>query len=261
MIEEALSHAGSHLRESHVHAKPLPSDSDDPGVLVQPSSLVDLLVHWSAAVEESEDHTAALGFLEPYYRLERHPFTAVARARVGRLFGIHAHRAGQTEVALDVFTEVERIADPVENAEDLVLVDAELAELHTFHGRYDEAESASRRGLERLSGVPADAGDERFRAAMHATLHGTLGHLELRRMRLPQARDEFLVALRSSRRLQRVDGSGQVAVREAILNNLGVVMNQLGDILSARRFFAAQKGCSWPRESDVERSRSRATWR
>ena len=188
---------------------------------------IPLLEPWFAIVEQIEDHTGAVAFLEPIYE-RRAELQGREQLRLGRMLGIHYHRSGDADSAQRVFGEVSAHLDAEGGADDLVYIDAELAELYTFLGRYDEAETATRRGLKRLAELPPGAP---FSERMRITLHASLGHLELRRMHLESARDELLKALRLSRR------AGVVSAREAILNNLGVAVNQLGDVRGATRYF------------------------
>ncbi len=106
---------------------------------------------------------------------------------------------------------------------------SELAELHTFRGEYESAESVCREGLALLEG--ASGASPEFRGPMEVTLRASLGHLELRRMSLEAARREFEAALRLARRW------GKRSMRALISNNLGVVLNQLNRFADAERHF------------------------
>ena len=66
---------------------------------------------------------------------------------------------------------------------------------------------------------------------MAVMLRASLGHLEMRRMNLPRAREELETALRLCGR------SGNLSSRVVILNNLGIAANQLNDYARARECF------------------------
>ncbi len=66
---------------------------------------------------------------------------------------------------------------------------------------------------------------------MQVTLRASLGHLEMRRMRLDSARRELTAALKACRR------EGTTANLASILNNLGITANQQNDFAAAKRYF------------------------
>ena len=196
----------------------------------------------SDVCEETGDHELGISVLEPFRGLLRRRPGARETVRVLRRLAAHCHRAGHVERALALFDETRRAADPRRDAEDLAHVDAELAELFTLRGQYGPAEEACRRGLgqlkrldleerrHRLTG-PAGISQRGFRNKMELVLRSSLGHLELRRMNLPAARDALRSALRLAGEL------GATASRAVILNNLGIAENQLNRFVAARRHF------------------------
>ena len=71
--------------------------------------------------------------------------------RLRRLLAVHHHRAGEAEKALALFEAVRALAVSAGDLPEMMFIDCELAELHTMRGRFQEAEAATRRGLELLA--------------------------------------------------------------------------------------------------------------
>ncbi|MBI4586924.1 MAG: sigma 54-interacting transcriptional regulator [Planctomycetes bacterium] len=183
----------------------------------------------SAIHELLGDHQDGISLLEPWVRTPPPSMDREERVRLLRRLGAHCHRAGMAGRALDIFREAIALADPDRDAEELVFIHSELAELHTYQGNYAEAEKACRRGLELMARMGRGARFERGRLEM--TLRASLGHLELRRMNLEKARDELLAALKLSR------AYGTTAVQALVLDNLGIVHNQQNRFQQAERCF------------------------
>jgi DNA-binding NtrC family response regulator/tetratricopeptide (TPR) repeat protein len=179
--------------------------------------------------EEAGDHREAVALLEPVHRGDLGPLPADADVRIRRRLGVHHHRTGAADRALALFREVRDRADPLRHVGDLVIVESELAELHTLRGEYGEAEEACRRGLRLLAGARG-LGRE-FRARMEVMLRASHGHLELRRMETECARRDLETALRLARSF------GTTTARALILNNLGIAYNQANDFVRARRSY------------------------
>jgi serine/threonine-protein kinase PknK len=187
----------------------------------------------SGILEENGDHRKGIVLLEPIYRRDAARLSPREGIRLRRRLGVHYHRSGRAEEALRIFEEARALADPGRDAEDLVFIDSELAELCILRGRAEEAEEACRRGFDRLEALRRD---DAFRARMEMTLRASRGHLELRRMNPSGAREELRAALRMARR------SRMPAVQAVILNNLGMAESQLNEFLEAeRRFRGAEK--------------------
>jgi DNA-binding NtrC family response regulator/tetratricopeptide (TPR) repeat protein len=181
--------------------------------------------------EKTGDHEEGVSLLEPLYK-SRGGLSRLSRAdrlRLSRRLGVHYHRSGRASEALELFGRIQRQADSRRDVEDLVFVYSEVAELHTLRGEFEGAEDACRRGLALLEGRAVV--DREFHGRMEVMLRATLGHIELRRMSLEAARDEFHAASRL------VSDFGTTAVHAYILNNLGVVYNQLNDFPAARRHY------------------------
>jgi DNA-binding NtrC family response regulator len=187
-----------------------------------------LLEELSSILEEIGDHGKGIRLLEPFHRKSLPLLPSAEATLLRRRRGVHYHRAGRGEEAARIFDEAVRLADPRRDVEDLIFIDSELAELHTLCGRLEEAETACRRGLSRLSSLRPS---EPFRARMELVLRASRGHLELRRFNLAGARRDFREALRLSRRFR------MPATRAVILNNLGLAENQLNRMAAARRAF------------------------
>jgi DNA-binding NtrC family response regulator/tetratricopeptide (TPR) repeat protein len=189
---------------------------------------------WAIAEELCEilagrgDHEKAIEVLEPFYREESRGGPSSRKVRARRILGYNYHRAGLPRKALRVFRDAQAIAVPGRDREDLAFIDSELAEIHNFLGRHDEAEEDCRRGLARLEEIRRRDG---FRRRMEVLFQASLGHIEMRRMRLPEARDELAKALALSR------GQDMLGDRAAILHNLAIVLNQMNDLVGARRTF------------------------
>ena len=179
--------------------------------------------------EETGDYEKGIEVFEPFYRGESGPLSPAKKVRVRRHLGYHYHQAGFPEKALKAFKEAQALAVPERDAEDLVFIDSELAELHIFLGSYDAAEEACRKGLQRIEQEP---GREEFLGRMKVLLRASLGHIQMRRLNLSSAREELLKALDLTRRC------GRLSDRAAILHNLGVTESQRNEFLRARRFFS-----------------------
>ena len=170
---------------------------------IDPSHRYRLTKVLCALLEETGDNLRGVELLEPYYLDLPEDLSDERRVHLYRLLGTHCHRAGLTEKALRVFSSLRRLADETRDVEDLILVDCELAELHTYQGDYELAEEACRRGLSRLDDLASSKHD-----AISMELRASLGHLELRRMNLTLARDELSDRLRvgGARRKRRDSG-------------------------------------------------------
>ena len=185
----------------------------------------------SALYDRAGDHHEGVAVLEPVYRGAFGALGPRDAVRIRRRLGVHFHRAGRVERALEIFGEVAELADPRLDVEEIVIVDSELAELRTLRGEYAEAELACQRGLDLLSRSRRKGRRESFWRHMEVTLRASLGHLELRRMNLRRARQELAVAARLARAFSTAN------LRSLILNNLGIVHNQLNEFVRADRCF------------------------
>jgi DNA-binding NtrC family response regulator/tetratricopeptide (TPR) repeat protein len=193
----------------------------------------------SAIHEEAGDHHEGIAVLQPVYEQLRRRLERPDLVRLLRRLGVHCHRAGRAPEALARFAEAKRIADPARDADEIVAIESELAELHTLRGEYALAEEACRRGLSFFTRSPPAPANQRRPAAaqaasrrMEVTLRASLGHLELRRLRLDRAREELSAALALA------SGSTTTGMRALILNNLGIVHAQLNEFSSAERCFS-----------------------
>ena len=185
----------------------------------------------SALYDRAGDHHEGVAVLEPVYKGAFGALGPRDAVRIRRRLGVHFHRAGRVERALEIFGEVAELADPRLDVEEIVMVDSELAELRTLRGEYAEAELACQRGLDLLDRSRRKARRETFWRHMEVTLRASLGHLELRRMNLRRARQELAVAARLARAFSTAN------LRSLILNNLGIVHNQLNEFVRADRCF------------------------
>jgi DNA-binding NtrC family response regulator/tetratricopeptide (TPR) repeat protein len=176
------------------------------------------------------DHLEGLAFLEPVFDRDAARLDARAAVRLRRRLGVHCHRVGRADAAVRRFEEALHLADPRRDGGELVLIHSELAELHTFRGDYALAESSCERGLDALAAL-GEGLDPEFRAEMEVTLRATLGHLELRRLSLDRSAAEFEAARRLSKRHRKR------SLHALVLNNLGIVYNQLSRIREAERCF------------------------
>ena len=183
----------------------------------------------SAIHQDTGSHRDGIRILEPIHRALLGDASRPEAIRLRRRLGVHYHRAGLAENAARLFSEIRSRADPIRDIEELVFVESELAEMHTLRGEYPEAELACRRGLLCLEQVPGDR--TAFRAGVEVVLRASLGHLELRRLDLGRSRTELEAALRLARSRKRTD------LRALILQNLGIVHNQLNDLPRARSFY------------------------
>jgi two-component system response regulator AtoC len=182
----------------------------------------------SEILEVTGDHGEGAALLQPWRRDLRR-LGPCERVRLLRRLGTHLFRSGRPEEAARVFGEAEAAASPRRDIEDLVFIDSEMAELLTLRGSYEEAEAACRRGIGRLGMVEGGRGG--FRGRMEMTLRASLGHLELRRMRLDPAREEVRAAADLAAR------HGLTSTRVLLLNNLGIIENQLNRFRESRRSF------------------------
>jgi DNA-binding NtrC family response regulator/Tfp pilus assembly protein PilF len=165
------------------------------------------------------DHLEGVEALEPVFHELAATLSRRDAVRLRRRLGVHHHRAGDPETARRLFLEACDLAHRELDRRELVLVLCELAELYTFRGDFARAEASCRDGLDLLAGAPDEPPG--FRTDMELTLRASLGHLELRRMALPRAREELEAALALTR------PNGPPAMRALVLNNLGIVHNQL----------------------------------
>jgi DNA-binding NtrC family response regulator/tetratricopeptide (TPR) repeat protein len=191
-----------------------------------PAARLQLVEEISDILEETGDHERGIRTLEPWTRGPELPSRSIIPLR--RRLGIHYHRAGFSEKAKQLFEATIRIADPAADAEDLIFIDTELAELQLFQGALEKAEEACQRGLTRLQSL---RGKESFSGRMEVMLRASLGHIELRRMALDRAKPELERALRLSRE------HATTGERATILHNLAIVENQLNDLAAARGHF------------------------
>ena len=182
----------------------------------------------SRLLGESGDHQKGIALLEPFYQAEAGASTRRA-VRIRRLIGVHYHRAGQAERAIEIFEEAQQTANERRDLEQLVFVDSELTELHIFRGSFEEAEAACCRGLARLSRLRSSSP---CRGRMEMVLRASLGHLELRRLALDRAREQLMNARALARR------HGNTSDRAAILSNLAITENQRNRFEAARECFA-----------------------
>ena len=222
------------------------------------STRCDLTESISEIADETGDHAAGIDALAPLWADVRQRGLQTRRAvRILRRLGVHYHRDGQAELALSTFAEAQRAATgescredssplPVDSDHsvpvkpgtealetgDLILIDSELAELFTFRGDYEAAEAACLRGLERLRSTSESV---LLRRRMEMTLRASLGHLQMRRFRLTDARAELETSLALARRVD------DVANRSAILNNLAITTNQQSDFQAALESFSEAK--------------------
>ena len=227
--EEAALRAASVLRETGLHDEAARLLRDAIAGHSGDSERV-----WTLAESISEvraaagDHAEAIEELTPLFEAARDDLHGSAAVRWRRRMGVHFHRAGQAEQAAELFDEAVRLADPVRDREDLVFIRGELAELHTLRGEYDEADASCRAGLALLSSS-TDRDSSTLRH-LEVTLRASLGHLELRRLRLDEARRE----LESARDLC---GAEQRRDRALILNNLAIVYSQMDELRRAEDAF------------------------
>ncbi|MEM7235617.1 MAG: tetratricopeptide repeat protein, partial [Planctomycetota bacterium] len=195
---------------------------------------LDVVFELCRAAFEGGDHAAGIRSLEPIFREDIERLRSDDALGVRRWLGTHYHRVGRSEEALELFESAleaaGRVSVPLsdEAIEALVFIESEVAELHTVRGDYHAAEEACERGLERLE---ACASNVAFRLEMEVTLRASLGHLELRRLRLDRAREELTQALKVAQSIETTHH------RSAILNHLGIVENQSNRFAKARRFF------------------------
>jgi two-component system, NtrC family, response regulator HydG len=194
----------------------------------EPGRRLEIAEELCGVLDQIGDHQAAIEVIEPFYKEERLALTATRKVRVRRLLGYNCHRAGLPDRALEVFREAQALAVPGRDREDLVFIDSELAEIHIFLGRHGEAEEDCRRGLRRIAEMPARGTSCR---RIEVLLRASLGHIEMRRLKLPRARKELVRAAELSR------GRGFLGDRAAILHNLAIVRSELNELAEARRTF------------------------
>ncbi len=178
---------------------------------------------------EEGDHLEGIAALEPLGAEVLRKLPRSDRVRFLRRLGAHFHRAGKPDEAVRLFGDALAISSPAVDRSETVRIECELSELHTLRGDYDEADAACRRGLAALDEIRRGGSADVDGAEV--TLRATLGHLELRRMRLAEARDHLSAALRLAER------EGIRGPQALILNNLGIVFNQLDRYARARHYF------------------------
>jgi DNA-binding NtrC family response regulator/tetratricopeptide (TPR) repeat protein len=210
--------------------------SDAASMEAEPLRRLRLVEAMSSLHQEAGDHEEGIAVLDPIYRDWPGNCRQKDALRIRRRLGVHCHRAGVIDRALKLFKEVQELADPATEVEELILVESELAELHTLQGRYGEAERACRKGLELLEKHKEIERD--FRGRMEVMLHASMGHLELRRMALERAGMELETAANLARSF------ATTATQALILNNLGIVYNQQNQFTRAKRCYVMAKGLS-----------------
>jgi DNA-binding NtrC family response regulator/DNA-binding transcriptional ArsR family regulator len=225
----AALQAARALRGTGLFVRALSLLADAAATERKPGSRLILLKEMSAVLEEMGDHAEGVALLEPVYRSELAGLPRREAVGLRRRLGVHYHRSGRIQEALSIFQEAQAAADPSRDLEELIIIDAELAELCIFQGQHDRAREACAHGLGRLEALRGARPD--FRERMEVTLRASLGHLELRRLALPSARRELRRALELAGRFT------TTVVRAMILNNLGIVENQLNRFAAARRAF------------------------
>ena len=206
---------------------------------------IELVEQMSSICEEAGDHLEGLELLDPILASGLEALEDGVAVRLLRRAGVHHHRAGHRDDALRYFDRAcERAKVTEGQLDELVFIDSELAELHTLTGQYEEAEEACRRGLTRLdrlrrSGRPgneertttAATPEEDHLARMEVMLRGSAGHLDLRRLRLSEAKSELHIASSLARDVS------TTAVQSLLLNNLGLVHGQRNELEQARACF------------------------
>lgn len=193
-----------------------------------PATRLQLAEAMSAILEEIGDHDKGIEVLAPFASAEAAHLSESDAVRVHRRLGIHYHRAGMPAEAMKVFASAHDLATPDRDLEDLIFIDSELAEIHIFQSNYEEARQACERGLRRIE--ERHLRDD-FRGRVEVMLRASLGHIDLRKMRLDAARRELKVALELSASF------GTKGDRAAILHNLGVTENLRCAFESARSYF------------------------
>ncbi len=165
----------------------------------------------SAFASEAGQHRVAIDALQGALRV------ASPRERVHFFYrlGVHYQKLGDARKAFEHFALVGRAADPKVDLLELVQTDSELADLAISQGRFEEAEEACRRGLERARRI-TERSELGGRQAM-MSLRAARGRLELRRMNLASAARE----LGEARKLAKALADDENLA--AILNNLAVV--------------------------------------
>ncbi len=157
-----------------------------------------------------------------------------ARLGVAQRLGVHLLKLGREKQALALFEEVRGLADPVRDREELVDLEAEMADLFILRGDFAAAEDACRRGLGLVEGLAA--GDSVRKGEM--MLRGIAGRLQLRRLALEEAIREFRRALGLAR------ATDEPGPRALLLNNIAVAYNQRNDFARARAAFRAAERLS-----------------
>jgi len=196
----------------------------------EPAAKFALTSEACALLETKGDPERAIDLLEPLRAGGYLGLTCEQRVNVLRRLGVGYHRLGEPKKALEAFEEAQRHAEAERDRAELVLIDSELAEIHIFLGSLETAEAACRRGLERLDrGKIPPASRGRFEVMLRASL----GHIALRNLDLPRAKEELERALQLSRK------HSTRSDRAAIIHNLGVVENELNHLASARKHFVS----------------------
>ena len=188
----------------------------------------------SEICDATGDHGEGVEVLQPLVD-EATALPKRLRLRLTRRLAVHLHREGMTDRAEQVFEELRELSRRCRVMEERVFVESELAELYTFVGDYDRAEAACRAGLDQLASVAQasrpkpEAYPEDFLQRMRVTLHATLGHIELRRLRLEDACRHLQEALSLA------TGVGLRPLKALVLNNLGITHNHADRFAEARR--------------------------
>jgi DNA-binding NtrC family response regulator/tetratricopeptide (TPR) repeat protein len=182
----------------------------------------------SEILDELGDHQRGISIIAPIFQGSVTDLSRGERVRLGRRLGVHFHRAGLPAEALAVFESVRGTMDPSSDFEEVIRIESEVAELEIFRGNLPAAEEACRRGLAQVGAFKARTG---FLGKMEVMLRASLGHLELRRFNFSRAKSELRRALTLSRKF------GSAGDRAAILQNLGVALNESNDLPGARRRF------------------------
>ena len=174
-------------------------------------------VAWEAAeaLQRSGQHRQAARVLKGLFR---HPNASREAARLHGRLGVLCHRAGDVAKATFHLEKGLSLLSPARGTGRLrerLRMEAELAEIASNRGDYARAQAICRRALADLDGE-SDRADREVRRGEMMLLE-TLGHLELRRFRYPEARKLLEKSLSLSDKL------GALEEKSLILNNLGVL--------------------------------------
>jgi DNA-binding NtrC family response regulator/tetratricopeptide (TPR) repeat protein len=177
---------------------------------------------WEAAAREAAEaharageHRRAVAILEEV--VEGLPVGPEAGSVHGRI-GIFAHSAGDNEKAAEHLERSRGLLARGRGARwvrERLRAASELAEIASNRGDYPRAEEICRGGLEEIARLRRGA-DRGIRREEMVLLE-TLGHLQLRRFRYPEARDLLEKSLGIAGEL------GSVPEEALILNNLGIL--------------------------------------